>query len=296
MCAAVIVGMTMVLSCSPFTTSWMRFGHPLYPVCTVDESRHPVRNLAWDFDPANDDAHEMGHIGCFVNAYVSPWLARKYYAIKLGRPEFSPRRYIWDKRNWARAAPMEMSARLLVLLSACVLLILPGSRIMGILEVVMLLAFPSRMMGYMRYQPWIFVFEAMALVALTDLLLARLYRQRGWLWAIIGGLSALSTLVWQLSIGMDTAREKRAELKKGIPSSVYIKTYKPARKPLAPGLRCKGYFEPPPGSVNRRNNILLLVRQLGLSSSVRVVGDCLPCDASDYRLTLFGYAVREDGR
>lgn len=41
--------------------------------------------------------------------------------------------------------------------------------------------------------------------------------------------------------------------------------------------------------------VLLAMRQLGMSSTVKVVGDCLSCDAQGYRLTLFGYAVKEEG-
>ena len=293
-CMAVIVGATLIMSFSPFMTSWERFGHPLYPSVTVDEQRFPVKNLAWDFDPANDDARQMGQLGSFVNAYVSPWLARKYYAVKLGKKGFSPRRYIWDRQNWLRAAPMRWDARLAVFLSLCVLVGVRRYRVLGLCELAMLLAFPAKMMGYMRYQPWVYLFEAIAIVAVFEAAAKLLAdRWRRVCWTVLGCCSVAWVSGGLLCDGIETARMKRAEIRNGVPDKVYIKTYKPSRRPLPEEFRCRGYFEPPTGSVNRRNNIKLLLRQLGKAEEVRVIGDCLPCDADDYRLTCFGYAVRK---
>lgn len=293
-CIIVLVGVTLTFNFSPFLTSWAHFGHPLYPSFTVDSQRYPVKNLAWDFDPANDDARQMGQMGNFVNAYVSPWLARKYYSVKLRKKDFSPRRYIWDKRNWMRAAPMCWDARLAVFLSLCVLLCVRRYRILGLAEFVLLLAFPGKMMGYMRYQPWVYLFEALAIVAVLDvvmILLTDRWRRNCW---IALGCCAIAWMGYALlPDGIETMRVKREEIRNGIPDRVYIKTYKPPRKPLPVELRCQGYYEPPKGSVNRRNNIKLLLRQLGMADTVRVVGDCLPRDAAGYRLTRFGYAVKE---
>ena len=294
-CMAVLVGVTLILNFSPLFTSWSRFGHPLYPTFTVDKQRCPVMNLAWDFDPANDDARQMGQLGNFVNAYVSPWLARKYYSVKLRKKDFSPRRYIWDKRDWMRAAPMRWDARLAVFLSLCVLLCVRRYRVMGVAEFVLLLAFPGKMMGYMRYQPWVYLFEALAVVAALDAVMGLLTdRWRRKCWIALGCCAIAWTGCALLPDGIEAVRVKREEIRNGIPDRVYIKTYKAPRKPLPVELRCPGYFEPPKYSVNRRNNIKLLLRQLGIADAVRVVGDCLPRDAKGYRLTRFGYAVKEN--
>ena len=263
---ALVFAGTALFSFSPFVTSWRKFGHPLYPARTGDVQRYPERNPIWDFEPANDDARRMGHIGSFVNAYASPRLTRAYYNWSLGRTDFAPKRYVWDKRHGQKTAPLSFGERLALMLSLCVLLFSPRLRLMGLLHFVLLLSFPDELMGYLRYQPWVYTFESMALTAVALFLSGFLDRWRWRVWILAGcGLSVIIPL--KMGLSWRHAFEKAKELNCDWTARTYVvPSYKnnPNMR-LPPNVEaCRGYYAQPEGSVIRRNNMKLLCLQMGV--------------------------------
>lgn len=159
-----------VTGVSPYATSWRHFGHPFYPKYTVDEARFPVQDITADFKFGNADALAMGHLGNFVNAYVSRTLAGWYYTRKLGQAEFSPWRPTWEQSS-AEPAPFGLKRRTALQL-AFILALLFGKRTERLLTVMValpLILVPTEMMGYLRYFPGTSFLSLIAFAALARL-------------------------------------------------------------------------------------------------------------------------------
>ena len=154
--AGILLGMFLINSASPYLTQWANYGHPLYPCYSSDETEHPIRNIVWDFYDQNDDCKAMGHIGYFVNAYIRPKWASRYYCQTLGQKEFKPRQLTWRNKS-SPHSPITKPARTLFLIST-LLVLLFGSNIhrllVGMIWVTLILV-PTPMLGYTRYVPWV---------------------------------------------------------------------------------------------------------------------------------------------
>lgn len=166
--AAVIGALLCVVGISPYLTMWLNYGHPLYPVKTTDEAVHPTVNIVADFYNLNADARAMGHLGSFVNAYISPSLAVAYYRWKLDRETFVPMGETWSQHG-ELGSPQRAATRIPLLICFAILLLLGGrlERLMGISLTIGLLLMPTVMLGYMRYIPWIWFSALLALHAAT---------------------------------------------------------------------------------------------------------------------------------
>lgn len=159
---------------SPYLTSWKTTGHPLYPAYTVDPERFPALDITPDFRRRNADAEAMGHVGHFLNAYMSPSLMQAYYGWKTGRSDFLPYCEVWQQeapRTGGYVAPTSLGFRLAFLLSLALLFGF-GSRSVKVLTGLLLLGafcFPTIYLGYVRYLPWFYLLFGLSLGTLLQL-------------------------------------------------------------------------------------------------------------------------------
>ena len=161
----VSLALVATISVSPFVSSWAWFGHPLYPRFTADEARYPAVNLTADFLDRNEDAAAMGHAGAWVNAYVSPLLARAYYRLRTGRADFFPESLTWAQTTHEPGTPTTIQMRT-AFCSLLLLLLLAGrqeGRFVALCLVAATCALPTEMIGYPRYVPWLFSATAFCL-------------------------------------------------------------------------------------------------------------------------------------
>lgn len=174
--AGALLALTAAVSFSPYGTSWRDYGHPLYPARTSDPVRYPPINLLDDFDIGNADLAEMGFFGRYVNAYVSPGLARAYYNWKLGRDDFAPEQLVWLYSGGGSAphTPLDGRHRFVLLATFALLAALPGCRMLALMMLAASLLFPAKFIGFMRYQPWIAGFAVLAFSSLLDWTVRRL--------------------------------------------------------------------------------------------------------------------------
>lgn len=161
----VSLALVATVTASPFVSSWAWFGHPLYPWYTADEARHPAVNLAADFLDRNEDAAAMGRAGAWVNAYVSPRLARACFRCRTGRADFFPESLTWAQNRHEPGTPTTIRVRT-AFCALLLLLLLAGrreGRFVALCLVAATCALPTEMVGYPRYVPWLFSASAFCL-------------------------------------------------------------------------------------------------------------------------------------
>lgn len=155
----------VLASFTPYFTAWRDYGHPLYPFKTSDEKAYPVRDITYDFDYVDAKYECIGHIGNFLNAYVSPALVRKCYSTIRHDDDFAPVRRIW-KMDYEQGrlkdctSPTTACLRFRICLTIILLLLVPRFRFIGFAMLAGLFFFPCKYMGYMRYLPWYHIGEA----------------------------------------------------------------------------------------------------------------------------------------
>lgn len=169
--AAVLSATLLLVNFSPLVTSYVRYGHPLYPFMTADEEKYPVQDITWHFRYRNADGEMLGHFGNIINSYVSPALTRVYYNYKLKRKDFAPHCRGWDE-GMKQLAPTAFRERFIIWLALLAMAFVPEMRIIALMMIVGAIAVPSQYIGYCRYTPWIWACEALALCALASVLLA----------------------------------------------------------------------------------------------------------------------------
>lgn len=212
--AALTLGLCWVCTV-PYLTSWARIGHPLYPACSADEARFPTYDITFDFHDKNADAEAMGYAGLLLNAYVSPRLARAYYAWKLDRPDFKPWCRVWAQGSGADGTQPTTLPERLILSAAFALLLALGGRgacFVAALGVIGVVAFPPAYVGYLRYVPWIWVMPILAVGALA-VAAARKWRPAGYAIAGTAAAGALLKGLFFAAIPIDHAFELKAALR-----------------------------------------------------------------------------------
>ena len=160
--AAAVAAMLLVCCSAPYLTSVRDYGNPFYPKYSFDAKRFPARNLTADFiTERNADAAGMGYCGLYVNAFVSPSLARAWYRWRLGRPDFMP--YSRNYKHYPNdvgdgSCPTRRRMRVFFWLSTVWLLFAAGKswRLPALSVVLCTGAAPPEMLGYIRYIPWWF--------------------------------------------------------------------------------------------------------------------------------------------
>jgi len=84
----IVLGLVLVVGCSPLVTSWVHYGCPLYPTMSLSVE-HPVIDITSDFT-GNEDAMRMGYVARSCYAWVSPSITTKVCALIYGQPHFHP--------------------------------------------------------------------------------------------------------------------------------------------------------------------------------------------------------------
>ena len=168
LCGAILTGALLFTCAAPYITSTIRYGHPLYPAFTANPQKYPTIDITEDFlNTRNEDITLMSAAGLWVNAYLSPSLAHKYYAWKYNRPTFRPFCGPWDQsNNKGKGYDSPLAAeRRWPLVFGLLILLLFGKTSLRFIACAMLLglsALPSQYYGYLRYIPWILLAPALA--------------------------------------------------------------------------------------------------------------------------------------
>lgn len=141
-------GLALAVGFSPYLTNWANHGGPLYPEHSFSK-REPLPAMTADFDLQNDDAAAMGYCGRLVNAYLSKWLAHRYYAWKLQRHPFRPVFHL------DQVGGLGTGFRIVMCLTLLTLLFTRRCTVPWLLAAVVLTSFlqPTKTMGYVRYVP-----------------------------------------------------------------------------------------------------------------------------------------------
>ena len=211
LCGGLLVGGLCWVCAAPYLTSWVRVGHPLYPACTVDAERFPTHDITFDFHIRNADAQAMGHVGHFLNAFLSPRLCRAYYAWATGRADFMPYCEPWKQAGpgmTGHGAPTLAGWRWALLLSVGVLLAFGGRgcRFPVLACALGAFCFPTHYLGYLRYLPWVMLLPGLAAGALVRTVGQR-WRRVAWGLGVVlmAGCVARATLF--VAITLDQAFE-----------------------------------------------------------------------------------------
>lgn len=156
---SVFLMLFLVINCSPYITSAVNFRHPLYPKYSTDIKSFPIKDLTRDFFYRNEDAAAMGHIGAYVNAFVSSSIAKTYYSRKTGNVHFHPYSQTWKQQEgeaWLTGSPTRIIFKWLYCASILLLCAFGGvpGVFFSICIVLGCLTLPTEMIGYLRYTPW----------------------------------------------------------------------------------------------------------------------------------------------
>lgn len=143
----------LMVGFSPYLTNWANHGGPFYPEHSFSKTE-PLPAMTADFDLLNDDAAAMGYFGRVTNAYISKWLAHRYYEWKLGKKPFNPVFHLDQVSGLGSGFRVVMC---LTLLALCF------TRRCGtpwLLIALLLTSFlqPTKTMGYVRYAPQFWMF------------------------------------------------------------------------------------------------------------------------------------------
>ena len=230
----VIVIAFIVVCATPYITSWVHYRHPFYPMMSSDESLHPILDITSDFKMCNEDLRQMGHVGEFCNAYVSPTLTQSYYKWKLDKSTFAPNRYVWWQGHPSTSleelhtTPLEDTIRWRIILCFLLFFILSkrDESMPGVFVLLGLFVFPTPYLGYLRYVPWIALIQILALCLVVDWTWRKLPRLR---W---GGIALCSLIcaqqLFQMFIGGAITIENEMRLEHFLespPKMVYASIY-----------------------------------------------------------------------
>ncbi|MGN0856306.1 MAG: hypothetical protein ACI4QJ_02770 [Candidatus Spyradenecus sp.] len=170
---SVVVALWGSVSVSPYWTMWRHYGHPLYPCYTADPERFPVHDIVGDFQRENADAAAMGHLGRFVNAYLSQRAAQAYYRLKLRQATFSPHNATWfqggDEEHESHGPTnRELRLHFVAILALALLFGRWRERWLSLVVVLGMACVPTQMIGYARYVPWWTFLDLLGLIALAQ--------------------------------------------------------------------------------------------------------------------------------
>lgn len=157
----ILLIMFCLVNVAPYLTSYVNYGNPFYPRYSGDEEKYPTTNITEDFLDRNEDAAAMGHLGAFVNAFVSTSAATTYYALKTGKKDFCPNCIVWEQNAAARSkgAPTGALFRFMYCAALVVLCLVGGlcGRFIALCILIGCMAMPTEMIGYARYVPYAMV-------------------------------------------------------------------------------------------------------------------------------------------
>lgn len=214
--ACVIFGLFVIVCSSPYLTAWHDYGHPFYPFQTADEEKHPKLDMIADFNAAaNADRLAMGSFGLFVNAYISPDLAKWFYCRKLNKTVFSPTCRVWlngqhySNGRKSASCPTERKERICLLLTLAVLLLSSSFRMVGVAMCLALIPVPSYLYGCLRYFCWLDVAFFFALCLIGEWVCRKVKWVNMVYLVCVGVMCCLIVLVSPIQIARDVRRKTR---------------------------------------------------------------------------------------
>ena len=226
-----IMGLFLVASVSPYITSWVHYGHPLYPQFTSDEQKFPRVNFTADFLDVNEDAKAMANRpAMFLNAFVSPDAVRRFYEWKLDKPGFRPKGETWKQGGGVGGwdTPLKSESRCWVMVPIVLMLLFGGlaERVVSIVMLLCAMAVPVEMIGLLRYVsmnqyaivfclPMIWRFLEKKCIAKTAFVCAVV-------WLAWGRLCAMARLELEL---LDDRLVIYDCFKRGLPTTIYYNKF-----------------------------------------------------------------------
>ncbi len=146
----------LMVGFSPYLTNWANHGGPFYPEHSFSKNE-PLPAMTADFNLTNDDAAAMGYVGRFVHAYISKSLAQQYYEWKLDKKPFNP---VW---HLDQVGGLGTGFRIIMCLTLLTLCFTRRCGTPWLIAVILLtsLLVPTKMMGYVRYVPQLWLFPVL---------------------------------------------------------------------------------------------------------------------------------------
>lgn len=143
----------LIIGFSPYLTNWANHGGPFYPEHSFSKTE-VLPEITKDFDLQNADAEQMGYVGRFTNAYISKWLAHRYYEWKLDKKPFYPIFHLNQMEGIGGGFRVAMCLALLTLCFTrrC------GTPWFIIAILITSLVQPTKTVGYARYIPQFWMF------------------------------------------------------------------------------------------------------------------------------------------
>lgn len=225
---AVLLGglliVSIVVTCTaPYLTQWVNYGHPLYPVCTTDEQLHPRSSQTSDFLHRNEDAAAMSHLGACINAYLCPQVVHSYYRHKLNKANFCPDCEVWNQMtDHSQGTPTAPLFRWGIILSLLILALCGGVAdwVVAMSVLLAMSALPTEMIGYLRYVPWSFAIELVAIECLLRVHRPLVVRVcKGFL--IVVSLCAIPFVVLVYVLAIDKGHNLRRSIAQDPPKVIF---------------------------------------------------------------------------
>ncbi len=148
--------LALTVGFSPYLTNWAAHGGPFYPEHSFSKDE-PLPAMTADFDLVNDDAAAMGYFGRVTNAYLSKWLAHRYYEWKLGKKPFNPVFHL------DQVSGLGTGFRIVMCLTLLTLCLTRRCGVPWLLVAILLTSFlqPTKTVGYVRYVPQLWMFPVL---------------------------------------------------------------------------------------------------------------------------------------
>jgi hypothetical protein len=286
-CLAFIAFLATIVLWNPLGTSWRTFGHPLYPLRTVDAEHFPVKDLTWDLDVGNDDFKKMGKVGRIAHAYLSPQATIAFYRWKFEQTSFEP-----DAISWAHSEYPKSSVRVGLMAMFAVLFLLRSGRPWAVAGMLILCLVPSRYTGYTRYMPWLSSLGCLTIAFAAEWAEAKLPRR------VANGVTkafAVETVLllvswaWNQAMAIECASAEFALVREEIHPR-FSTPQETVRKGSPFDAKTSGRVDQ---LTYRDNQCRLLVKELGQEAVTKVVSayDWMPQDI----LSLLGRGAIESG-
>ena len=148
------------LAVTPFITSILDYANPFYPHVSFGATKERV-DICRDFEwKRNDDMKSLGHFESLVNAYISPALVQAFYDEGERGDNFCPKNQMFEHYPGLSAdegvSALHVSVRILFWLAIIGLCCFGGwsGVFVVVVSILGLIAVPTRMVGYVRYVPW----------------------------------------------------------------------------------------------------------------------------------------------
>ncbi|MEG1479675.1 MAG: hypothetical protein RSD41_01535 [Kiritimatiellia bacterium] len=146
----------LIVGFSPYLTNWSNHGGPFYPQHSFNQDE-VLPAMTADFDLLNDDAAAMGYCGRVTNAYLSKWLAHRFYEWKLHKKPFNPVFHL------DQVSGLGTGFRIVMVLTLLALCFTRRCSMPWLLLTLILTSFiqPTRYIGYVRYVPQFWMFPVL---------------------------------------------------------------------------------------------------------------------------------------